>query len=489
MGEDASLDMLPVLKCWPHDGGRFITLPLVTTVDPDSGAANLGMYRMQIFSPHKAGLHWHLHKTGERHYRRYKELGRDRMPVSIVLGGDPVYIYSATAPLPDGISEYLLAGFIRKRPVSLVKCLTNDLRVPSDADIIIEGYVDLSEEKVVEGPFGDHTGFYSLEDHYPTLHVTAITHRKDAIYPATIVGVPPQEDLYFSAATENIFLSPIRTVMAPEIRHMWLPGEGVAHNIAILDIKKDYIGQPFKVASTMWGAGQMMFNKFIILTSSGANPQDLEQLARAFSTVEVPRDIFLSKGPADVLDHASSELGLGGKMAIDASQKEGAEVVEISIPKDIVEVDGLLGYSLEAIKHGFPLLILYIDPTSSYQDLITEFLDKNPAKGVKFIVTMDVSFQGASLSDHLWYGSSNIDPMRDIVIQGDVVYLDGRAKHLGQNGFNRRWPNVVVMDDETIANIDKRWAAIMGSEEFIPSPSLKYRKFLLSDGADYKSDK
>lgn len=223
-GDEVRLSELPVLKCWPFDGGRFVTFPLVHTVDPESGVRNVGMYRMQVFSERSTGMHWHVHKTGEKHYRAYRRLGR-RMPVAVCLGGDPAYAYAATAPMPDDLDEYLLAGFLRGRPVELVRCLTCDLRVPADCDFVIEGYVDPSEEKAVEGPFGDHTGFYSLEDLYPVFHVTAITRRRDAVYPATIVGVPPQEDAYIAKATERIFLAPIRRRCCPRRTICGCPGK------------------------------------------------------------------------------------------------------------------------------------------------------------------------------------------------------------------------------------------------------------------------
>ena len=272
-GDEVRLSELPVLKCWPFDGGRFVTFPLVHTVDPESGVRNVGMYRMQVFSERSTGMHWHVHKTGERHYRAYRRLGR-RMPVAVCLGGDPAYAYAATAPMPDDLDEYLLAGFLRGRPVELVRCLTCDLRVPADCDFVIEGYVDPSEEKAVEGPFGDHTGFYSLEDLYPVFHVTAITRRRDAVYPATIVGVPPQEDAYIAKATERIFLAPIRRAMLPEADDLWMPWQGVAHNIAVANIRTAYPGQGLKTASSLWGAGQMMFNKFLLVVST---PDDVRQ--------------------------------------------------------------------------------------------------------------------------------------------------------------------------------------------------------------------
>ncbi|GAG53587.1 unnamed protein product, partial [marine sediment metagenome] len=256
------LSILPVLKCWPEDGGRFITLPMVITRDPQNSTRNVGMYRMQLFDKTTTGMHWHPHKTGARHYYQYKAIGK-KMPVAVALGGDPVLAYSATAPLPDNIDEYMLAGFIRKRKVNMVKCLTNDLEVPAEADIIIEGYIDPEEELAWEGPFGDHTGFYSLPDWFPKFHVTCITHKKNAVYPATIVGIPPQEDAWIIKATERIFLTPMKLTMIPEILDMEMPPEGIAHNLTVIKINKTFQGQAQKVMNTIWGAGQMMFTKIL----------------------------------------------------------------------------------------------------------------------------------------------------------------------------------------------------------------------------------
>ncbi len=245
-GDDIDLETLPILKCWGFDGGRFITLPMVNTVSAESRARNVGMYRMQVFDSKTTGMHWHIHKTGARHYEEYRARG-ERMPVSVALGGDPTYTYAATAPMPDNLDEYLLAGFLRQKSVKLAKCITNDIYVPSDCDFVLEGYVDPAEEIVIEGPFGDHTGFYSLQDYYPKFHITAITHRRNAIYPATIVGIPPQEDAYIAIATERIFLSPIRFALNPEVRDLYMPTAGTAHNIAITSIESRYSGQAQKV--------------------------------------------------------------------------------------------------------------------------------------------------------------------------------------------------------------------------------------------------
>src|SRR5579863_2581954 len=252
---------LPVITCWPKDGGPFVTLPIIHTRDLHTGTRNVGMYRMQIFGPTLTGMHWHKHKVSARHFAEYKKTGQ-RMPVAVALGGDPVYAYSATAPLPDNVDEYMLAGFLRKKRVELVKCLTQpELEVPADADFIIEGYVDPTEDPIWEGPFGDHTGYYSLPDWYPRFHITAITHRKNPVYPATIVGIPPQEDAWLGKATERIFLAPIKMTLIPEIVDMEMPVEGVFHNLVIAKIRKEYAGQAQKVMNAMWGAGQMMFNK------------------------------------------------------------------------------------------------------------------------------------------------------------------------------------------------------------------------------------
>jgi 4-hydroxy-3-polyprenylbenzoate decarboxylase len=256
------LSILPVLKCWPHDGGRFITLPMVHTVHPVTGRTNVGMYRMQVIDNKTTAMHWQRHKTGANHFEEWKKTGR-KMPVTVTLGGDPVYTYAATAPMPESIDEYILAGFLRKKKVKLVKCITNDLYIPSDADIVIEGFIDPSEELFREGPFGDHTGVYSLADWYPKFHVTCITHSQNAIYPATIVGIPPMEDAWLTQATEKIFLAPIKLALQPEIDDFHMPDPGTAHNLVVVKIHKSYPGQGKKVINSLFGAGQMMFTKYL----------------------------------------------------------------------------------------------------------------------------------------------------------------------------------------------------------------------------------
>ena len=311
---------LPIQKCWPLDGGRFITLPCVVTKDTDTGARNIGMYRMQIYDERSTGMHWQLQKVGARHGRRYYESGT-RMPVSVFLGGDPVFTFCATAPLPDGLDEFLLAGYLRKQSIELVKCETNDLEVPANADFVIEGYVDPKEPLREEGPFGDHTGYYSLPEPYPVFHITAITHRKDAVYPATIVGIPPMEDFYIGTASVKLFL-PIFKMNFPEIVDLALPAEGVFHNLVFVSIKKTYPMQAYKIMHGLWGMGQMMFTKYIVVVDADVDVHNTSEiLFRLCANTDPQRDAIFTKGPADVLDHATTELASGSKMGIDATHK------------------------------------------------------------------------------------------------------------------------------------------------------------------------
>jgi len=311
---------LPIQKCWPLDGGRFITLPCVVTKDPDTGERNVGMYRIQIYDDRTTGMHWQLQKVGARHGRRYYETGM-RMPVSIFLGGDPVFTFAATAPLPDGLDEFLLAGYLRKKSVELVKCETNDLEVPANADFVIEGYVDPKEPLREEGPFGDHTGYYTLPEPYPVFHVTAITHRKDAVYPATIVGMPPMEDFYIGSASVKLFL-PIFKMNFPEIVDIALPAEGVFHNLVFVSIKKTYPMQAYKIMHGLWGMGQMMFTKYIVVVDDDVDVHNTsEVLFHLTANTDPQRDSIFTKGPADVLDHATTEMAIGSKLGIDATKK------------------------------------------------------------------------------------------------------------------------------------------------------------------------
>lgn len=341
---------LPILKCWPLDGGRFLTLPCVVTQDPDTGERNVGMYRIQIYDDRTTGMHWQLQKVGARHGRRYVESGT-RMPVAVFLGGDPVFAFAATAPLPDGLDEFLLAGYLRKRSVDLVRCETVDLEVPANADIVIEGYVDPLEPLREEGPFGDHTGYYTLPEPYPVFHVTAITHRKDAVYPATIVGIPPMEDFYMGGASVKLFL-PVFKMNFPEIVDLALPAEGVFHNLVFVSIRKTYPMQAYKIMHGLWGMGQMMFTKYIVVVDDDVDVHNTsEVLFRLCANTDPQRDAIFTRGPADVLDHATSEIAVGSKLGLDATRKLPGEGFKRRWPP-IIRMDPKVQARVEALMSG-----------------------------------------------------------------------------------------------------------------------------------------
>lgn len=479
MGEDADIERLPVLKCWPSDGGRFVTLPMVNTIDPDTGVRNVGMYRMQVIDGKTTGMHWHIHKTGARHYEGYKAQGR-RMPVTVALGGDPAYTFSATAPMPDNMDEYLLAGFLRQRPVRLVKSLTNDIWIPEDCDFVIEGYVDTAEEKFVEGPFGDHTGFYSLTDLYPRFHITAITHRRDAVYPATLVGIPPQEDAYIGKASEKIFLAPIRLAIQPEIEDMTMPFEGTAHNIVIISLRKRYAGQVTKVVQSLWGAGQMMFNKYMVAVPQGLDVRDNATLAALLRRVDTSQNIIRSEGIYDVLDHATATNGYGGKLAIDTTDIDPQSKVEpYHLPEKIEPSDGVTAV-LTDYAEAWGAVILFAEEGAD----IEAFIRKNGLDKVNYIAIFDSRAEGLPASDLVWLGAANSDPRRDVRSVGNALILDARSKRPGAEGNPSRFPNVVTASPATIELVDARWAEY-DCGEFLPSPSRRYRQLLLSESEQW----
>ena len=331
--EEPDLDTLPILKCWPDDGGKFITLPLVITKDPETGQQNMGMYRLQVYDKKTTGMHWHLHKDGKEIYEKYRKLNKP-MPVSVVIGADPATIYSATAPLPKMIDEMLFSGFLRKKSLEVIKCVTNDILVPANAEFILEGYVELDEMRE-EGPFGDHTGYYSLKDMFPVFHIDKITRKKNPIYPATVVGKPPMEDCYMAKATERIFL-PLIKIMCPEIVDMNLPLEGVFHNCAIVSIKKQFPYHAHKVMNLLWGTGQMMYTKMIVVVDDTVDVKDLSTVAwKVFNNIDAKRDLVISKGPLDTLDHSSNTKHYGHRLGIDATKKWETEGHDREWPDDI----------------------------------------------------------------------------------------------------------------------------------------------------------
>ncbi len=493
---DPDLSKIPVLTCWPKDGGPFITLPVIHTKDLETNSRNVGMYRMQVFGPTLTGMHWHKHKVSAKHFSAYKKAGV-KMPVAVSLGGDPVYAYSATAPLPENVDEYMLAGFLRKKKVELVRCITQpEIEVPADADIIIEGYVDPADDLIWEGPFGDHTGYYSLADWYPRFHVTAVTHRKNAVYPATIVGIPPQEDAWLGKATERIFLAPIKMTMVPEIMDMDMPVEGVFHNLVITQICKDYAGQGQKVMNAMWGAGQMMFNKILVLADQGIKIQAYKELTTyVFSNLNPATDISFSTGPMDVLDHSCSKMGFGGKMCIDGTNKLPEEQDEeyhcppLKISSaELKEL--LLAYSpsirdvnTQLIEEGIPCILLAIEKNKPghIRELHSAIAALPTMASIKMILYVEHTVNPNDLATSLWRFCNNLDPKRDSYLfkSNGFPYtacmgLDGTRKTKELDNFQRDWPNIIVADQATIEKVDKKWGQL-GIGSFIASPSLKYK--------------
>lgn len=323
--ENFSLDEFPILHCWPDDGGRYITLPLVFSKNPTTGKRNCGMYRMQVYDSKTTGMHWQLHKQGADHYRRLlKEGNVKRMPVAVAIGADPATLYSSILPLPPEIDEMMVAGFMRNKPVEMVKCETVDLEVPAQSEIVLEGYVELGELRT-EGPFGDHTGYYSLEDDYPVFHLTAITRRKKPIYTATIVGPPPMEDYWMGKAIESIFM-PLLRMQIPEVVDMAMPAEGVFHNLMLVSIRKSYPGHARKVMHAIWGLGQAMFTKCIVVVDEDVDVKNYSEVAwKVFNNIDPQRDIEFVMGPIDSLDHASRLPNYGSKMGIDGTKKWASE--------------------------------------------------------------------------------------------------------------------------------------------------------------------
>lgn len=462
-GDDVDLSILPVLHCWPKDAGRFVTLPMVFTKSLSSGKRNVGMYRLQIFDRKTTGMHWHVHKDGSNYAGEYRRAGK-RMPVAVAIGADPAAIYAATAPMPRNVDEMILAGFIRNKPVALAKCLTVDMEVPADAEFVLEGYVDPDEMRL-EGPFGDHTGYYSLADDYPVFHVTAITHRQSPVYCATLVGRPPMEDCYLAKATERMFLPLLQTAF-PEILDYWLPWEGVFHNIVIVSIRKEYPMHAQKVMSGLWGQGQMSFCKAIVVTDEDTDPKNPEQvLASLVSRFDIMSDVVHSQGVLDVLDHSSPHPNYGNKIGIDLTRRFPGE------PERKTSRTALAGIPdsrqlLEETKSRCPGVtdirffpgpendntgnrILFAgvekneDRTGAY---FTECLLKTKSlEPFNIILLFDSEIDLSDNSLLLWKLFNNVDPGRDLRIRGGRCVADACKKH-PYEGHAREWPDELVFD-------------------------------------------
>ena len=470
---DPDLSTLPVLKCWPDDGGKFFTLPLVMTKDPDTGVQNTGMYRMQIFDKNTTGMHWHWHKDGREIYDKYRKLGA-KMPVSVAIGCDPALIFSAISPLPKMIDEMMFAGYLRKRPVKMVKSITNDIYVPADAEFILEGYVDVNEALRLEGPFGDHTGYYSLADMYPAFHVTCITHKKNPVYPATIVGRPPMEDCYMSKATERAFL-PLLKMIYPEIVDYSLPFEGVFHNCVIVSIKKRFPGHGKKVMNSLWGMGQMMYAKMIIVVDADINPHDTKAVAKqVFESLDMTKDLVFSQGPLDALDHASSTDHYGYRLGVDATRKFDVEGTEskwdIKIQDDMTAYlsthEKILNfdYPMSDVLQGCLVVSIKKESKDDVRQLMEELWSQDAMKYNKFLIVVDEDVDSTDTSKVAWKVFNNIDAMRDLVIRevpseqfGHRLGIDA-TKKLAMDGHQRVWPDDIVMSDDVKEKVTRRWS-------------------------------
>lgn len=430
--KNPDLFSLPVLKCWPQDAGRFFTLPLVFTKEAGSRRQNVGMYRMQILDRTSTAMHWHKHKDGSEIFQSYAAKGR-KMPVAVALGCDPAITYAATSPLPKMIDEMMFAGWLRKARVKLVKCITNDIYVPADAEFVLEGYVDPKEDLVREGPFGDHTGYYSLADDYPRFHVTCITHRREPVYPATVVGKPPMEDCYMAKATERIFL-PFLRLQIPELVDINLPLEGVFHNCAVVAIRSRYPGAARKVMNAIWGMGQMMYTKMIVTVDESVDIRDLSKVRDVvLKNVRGRESLFFSHGPLDALDHSSGTALYGCRLGVDATEND------ISQEKEV--------------KNSFIVISVKKEYNFQGRKMLEEYI---PAHPQKFVICVDDSVDTGDLSTVMWKVFNNIDASRDIVIFGQKIGVDATRKLTGE-GLSRDWPDDIVMSEEMKRTVSERW--------------------------------
>ncbi len=476
-GEQIDLSMLPVLKCWPQDGGPFITLPVVFTRSLDTGRRNAGMYRLQVFDRNTTGMHWHIHKDGSHYFHEYRKAGR-RMPVAVAIGTDPAVTWAATAPLPQGMDEMLLAGFIRKKPVRMTRCVSIDMEVPAEAEFVLEGYVDPDELRL-EGPFGDHTGYYSLVGEYPVFHLTALTHRRNPVYAATLVGRPPMEDCWLAKATERVFLPLVRTIH-PEVRDFWMPWEGVFHNIVVMALDKEYPGHARRIMSAVWSQGQMSFTKAVALVDGDV---DLQDPRRVFETIldeiDLESDVYITEGILDVLDHSAPDPLFGSKAGIDATHRHPGErqrPVRQTLPvppdevieKSLGDASGLLfSFHRPPLEARNRLLLVSFakDGKTPGRTISRELLSNRPLEPFSILVLLDSSIDLRDYSLVLWKVFNNVDPARDILKQDGRIVIDATTKGL-EDGHARPWPSDIEMDPEVVLRVEKR-AKELGIEEFL----------------------
>ena len=467
-GDDVDLGKIPILQCWPNDAGRFITFPIVVNRTIDRKLRNVGLYRMQVYDKKTTGMHWHIHKDGAHFFHEFKKKGKI-MECAVAIGADPAVCYSASAPLPFGIDEFLFAGFIRKSPVPLVKCKTVDLEIPATAEIVLEGFIDPSEMRL-EGPFGDHTGYYSQDGDYPVFNITAITHRKNPIYLTTIVGKPPQEDFYLGKATERIFLPLMRTQL-PEIIDMNMPAEGVFHNLVILSIDKRFPMQARRLMSALWGMGQMSFVKTIIVFDQDVDIQNTQKVIETLlNKIDFTHDLFFSEGILDVLNHASDKALYGSKLGIDATKKiEGEDESKIKSENNSKTASPLSEHVLESFTELTSCKVL--KQNDLHQVAFATLDKKKPQQGCKVIKKFmnDKKFSAITvfvlLENHenvndastvLWKILNNIDPKRDMYFFGHRIGIDVSCK-TGEPDFKQYWPDEIEMSNNIKQIVDQKW--------------------------------
>jgi len=467
-GDDVDLEKLPILQCWPSDAGRFITFPIVINRSIDRKLRNVGLYRMQVYDKKTTGMHWHIHKDGAHFFHDFRKENKV-MECAVAIGADPTVCYAASAPLPYGIDEFLFAGFIRKSPVPLVKCKTVDLEVPATAEIVLEGFIDPSEMKL-EGPFGDHTGYYSQDGDYPVFHITAITHRKNPIYLTTLVGKPPQEDFYLGKATERIFLPLMRTQL-PEIIDMNMPAEGVFHNLVIISIEKRFPMQARRLMSALWGMGQMSFVKTIVVFDHTVDIQDTSTLLdKIFNQIDFTHDLFFSEGILDVLNHASDRAVYGSKLGIDLTEKIKGEdefkrtLTNISSPpslspENIIETfTEITSCKIIEKKNNHKVALATIDKKFINQglSLIEKFMSDDNFSLITVLVILEGHENINDSSTVMWKILNNIDPKRDIHLFKNRMGIDVTCK-TGEKNYAQIWPDEITMSSQIIKTVDQKW--------------------------------
>ncbi len=468
MGDEVDLEELPILKTWEEDGGAFITMGQLYTTSLNGEVKNVGMYRLQVYSKNRLGLHWQIHKDSTHFFNEYKKAGK-KMPLSIAIGGDPLYTWCATAPLPYGVFEMLLYGFVKRENAQLVKSITNDIYIPKDVDFVIEGFVD-TEEMEIEGPFGDHTGYYTLKEPYPVLNVTAITHKKNPIFLATVVGKPPLEDKYMGWATERIFLPLLKTT-APDLIDYVMPENGVFHNLIIAKMRTAYPGHAKQFMHAFWGVGQMSFVKHAIFVNEDApDLEDYEALTEYILNRVDKKNILISEGICDALDHSSPEIYYGGKLGIDCTE-DNVEFISKNIldDKTLLEKISKKIPTIKKLKQYMthtknPIALIGVDKNSSQRETFNSLLEfRNHFKIIIFIDEKKNDVNNAYMS--IWRVVNNIDAKRDIYFDGEIIGIDGTNKNQFDN-FHREWPKDTDCNREVIEDLQKR-GLISVDEEFL----------------------